>query len=113
MTSARLPTRAATRSFISPAALFVKVIARIAPGCACRAASRYAIRWVSTRVLPEPAPATMSSGAPSCFTAARCCGLSPSSRTAGSLDRRFAGAGSAGPGSWNASSKRVLISSTV
>ena len=38
------------------------------------------MRWVSTRVLPEPAPATMSSGDPSCRTAARCCGLSPSSR---------------------------------
>ena len=36
--------------------------------------------WVSTRVLPEPAPATMSSGLPSCTTAARCSGFSPSRR---------------------------------
>ena len=37
---ARGPTREATRSFISPAALLVKVIARISPGCAPRAPSR-------------------------------------------------------------------------
>src|SRR5680860_1813162 len=29
------------------------------------------MRWVSTRVLPEPAPATISSGPPACTTAAR------------------------------------------
>src|SRR4051812_35996455 len=67
---ARGPTSEATRSFISPAALLVKVMARTAPGCTSRAASRYAIREVSTRVLPDPAPATMSSGDPSCTTAA-------------------------------------------
>ena len=37
---ARGPTRAATRSFISPAALFVNVMARICPGETLRAASR-------------------------------------------------------------------------
>ena len=37
---ARPPTSAATRSFISPAALLVKVIARIAPGCTLRSPSR-------------------------------------------------------------------------
>ena len=37
---ARGPTSAATRSFISPAALLVKVIARISPGCTPRAPSR-------------------------------------------------------------------------
>jgi hypothetical protein len=37
---ARPPTSAATRSFISPAALLVKVIAMIWPGCTSRAASR-------------------------------------------------------------------------
>ena len=45
------------------------------------------MRWVSTRVLPEPAPATMSSGDPSCRTASRCCGLRPSSRAATRLLR--------------------------
>ncbi len=37
---ARGPTRAATRSFISPAALLVNVIARIWPGCTLRAAEQ-------------------------------------------------------------------------
>src|SRR5579875_2058720 len=87
MIRARPPTSAATRSFISPAALFVKVIARIWYGVTSRSASRYAMRWVSTRVLPDPAPATMSSGPPWCTTAARCCGLSPASRPATSLRR--------------------------
>ena len=40
MDRARGPTRLATRSFISPAALLVKVIARISPGWVCRAPSR-------------------------------------------------------------------------
>ena len=51
------PTSAATRAAISPAAWLVKVMARIWCGATSRAASRYAIRWVSTRVFPEPAPA--------------------------------------------------------
>src|SRR5699024_12137857 len=33
------------------------------------------MRRVSTLVLPEPAPATTSSGEPACSTAARCAGL--------------------------------------
>src|SRR5580704_10478107 len=74
------PTSAATRPAISPAALLVNVIARISFGDTSRSASRYAIRWVSTRVLPEPAPATISSGPPAWTTAARCCGLRPSRR---------------------------------
>src|ERR687885_723907 len=37
---ARGPTSAATRSFISPAALLVKVIARTSPGCTPRAPGR-------------------------------------------------------------------------
>ena len=51
-----------TRSRISPAALFVKVMARISFGVDAHAPSRCATRWVSTRVLPEPAPASTSSG---------------------------------------------------
>src|SRR5690625_6801415 len=58
------PTSSWTRSRISVAALLVKVIARISPGMASPARSRCAIRRVSTRVLPEPAPATISSGLP-------------------------------------------------
>ncbi len=37
------------------------------------------MRRVSTLVLPEPAPATMSSDGPRYSTASRCRGLSPSS----------------------------------
>ena len=50
---ARRPTSAATRSRISAAALLVNVMARICPGCAPWASCQ-AMRWVSTRVLPEP-----------------------------------------------------------
>ena len=57
------PTSSATRSFISPAALLVNVIASIPNGDTRCSATRYATRCVSTRVLPEPAPATTSIGA--------------------------------------------------
>src|SRR3954447_9076192 len=77
---ARGPTRSITRSRISAAALLVNVIARIEPGCALRSEISHAMRRVSTRVLPEPAPATTSSGAPSCTTAARCGSFSPAGR---------------------------------
>src|SRR4051812_29660942 len=82
MALARGPTSCSTRSFISPAALFVNVIARIWPGWTWRSASNQAMRWVSTRVLPEPAPATISSGDPSWTTASRWRGLRPSSNAA-------------------------------
>src|SRR5262245_11633521 len=60
------------RSRISSAALFVNVTAQIAcAGTPC--ASRCAIRNVITRVLPEPAPASTSSGPPP-WLAASCCG---------------------------------------
>jgi hypothetical protein len=57
------------------------------------------MRVVSALVLPEPAPATMSSGPPSCVTALRCCGFSPSSsRSADTRDGRGgASASTAGP----------------
>ena len=71
MIRARRPTSSSTRCFISAAALLVKVMARIDPGCALRSLISQAIRRVSTRVLPEPAPATTSSGLPSWTTAAR------------------------------------------
>ena len=38
------------------------------------------MRWVSTRVLPEPAPAMMSNGPDVCRTASSCIGLRPSRR---------------------------------
>ena len=70
------PTRATTRSRISAAALLVKVTARIDREAVPRSMRR-AMRWVTTRVLPEPAPASTSMGPISCSTAARCEGLRP------------------------------------
>ncbi len=64
MPSAAPPTRFAMRSRISAAALFVNVIARIWLGHASRLWMSPAMRRVSTLVLPEPAPATMSSAGP-------------------------------------------------
>src|SRR3954470_4203262 len=69
------PTRGATRSRISAAALFVNVIARISGGFAPIAFSRCAIRRVSTRVFPEPAPAITSTGPSVVRTASRCAGF--------------------------------------
>src|SRR3954454_15695106 len=74
------PTRAATRCFISSAALLVKVMARIWKGETPSRISQ-AMRWVSTRVLPEPAPATISSGPSVWVTASRWTGFSPESRS--------------------------------
>ena len=96
MIRARRPTRSSTRSRISAAALLVKVIARIEPGWALRSAISQAIRRVSTRVLPEPAPATTSSGAPACMTASRCGSLSPSSSCSDDAARRGVRAGGGG-----------------
>src|SRR3954469_3946683 len=59
------------RSLISPAALFVKVMARISLGFAPTALIRCATRYVSTRVLPDPAPAITSRGPSVASTASR------------------------------------------
>ena len=60
---ARGPRAAARRSRISAAALLVKVMARISHGATPVSCSRMlAMRYVSTRVLPEPAPASTRSG---------------------------------------------------
>ena len=81
--SAGGPTRSATRVRISPAALLVKVMARMPHGGASPVASRWAMRRVSTRVLPEPAPAMIRSGPPRCSTAARCGRVRSSTSAAG------------------------------
>ena len=60
--SAPSPTMASTRLRISPAALLVKVIARIFHGDTPHSSIKYAILCTSTLVLPEPAPASTSSG---------------------------------------------------
>src|SRR5437588_6650116 len=73
------PTRAATRDFISSAALLVKVMARTSKGeMPCSLISQ-AMRWVRTRVLPDPAPAMIRSGPPGWVTASRWTGLRSSS----------------------------------
>jgi hypothetical protein len=65
------PSTPSRRLFISPAALFVNVIARISFGFTPQAATRCAMRCVSTRVLPEPAPAMTSTGPSVARTASR------------------------------------------
>src|SRR5271154_1137424 len=64
------------RSLSSPAALFVKVIAQMRRGTTpCSMSQR--TRSVSTRVLPEPAPAIRTAGLPTgCSTAAVCSSFS-------------------------------------
>src|SRR6266849_570442 len=44
------------------------------------------MRWVRTRVLPEPAPARINSGPSPYVTASRCGALSPSSRVSRSWE---------------------------
>ena len=62
MVRATGPTRSPMRSFISPAALLVNVMATTSSGRTCCTWMSQATRCVSTRVLPEPAPARISSG---------------------------------------------------
>ena len=60
------------RSFISLAALLVKVTMRIWCGEISFSRIRYATLWVRTRVFPDPAPARIRIG-PSVATTAFCC----------------------------------------
>ena len=64
-----------SRVSISFAALLVKVTARIDSGEACPVASSQAMRVVSTRVLPLPAPARISADWCGSVTASSCSGL--------------------------------------
>src|SRR5512145_2461502 len=70
------PRRRDTRSRISPAALLVKVTAKIRSGGTPSASISRAMRAVRTRVFPDPAPARTRSGPWTCSTASRCAGLS-------------------------------------
>ena len=63
---------------ISCAALFVNVTARMECGDAPCVWMTQAMRCVSTRVLPEPAPASTSTGPTGAVTAARCASFSES-----------------------------------
>ena len=66
---------AVSRVIISLAALLVKVTASTPPGDTWPVCSSQAMRVVSTRVLPEPAPARISALPSGSVTAARCSGL--------------------------------------
>src|SRR5262245_44639436 len=66
------PNNFSMRPRISCAALLVKVTARMECGEAPSVAITQAMRCVSTRVLPEPAPASTSTGPTGAVTAARC-----------------------------------------
>ena len=70
------PSSATSRQRISAAARLVKVMARISCGLTPQARIRCTTRLVSTRVLPEPAPATTSSGPSVASTASRWASLS-------------------------------------
>jgi hypothetical protein len=70
------------RVSISFAALLVKVTARMPCGDTCPVWISHTMRVVSTRVLPEPAPARISADSCGSVTAARCSGLRFSSRWA-------------------------------
>ena len=114
MRRATPPTSAATRSFISAAALLVNVIARIENGDASRSAIRYARRCVRTRVLPDPAPAITRTGPTGSVTASRCAGLSPSRSSV--MRRRGGASGATSCGSLAGPSgelKRVLAGSIM
>src|SRR5437879_5089064 len=65
------------------------------------------MRLVSTLVLPEPAPATTSSGDPLCSTAARCCGLRSSSKSAMTCCGGAAGV------SWGNSNSALIVRLTL
>src|SRR5437867_2867286 len=70
------PSSCVTRSFISRAALLVKVTARMFSARIPLSRIMCAMRQVITRVLPVPAPARMSTGPSVVLTARRCSGLS-------------------------------------
>src|SRR5271157_5200468 len=63
------PMSVTIRFFISSVALFVNVTAKIEEGGTPFSLTRYAMRWVITLVLPEPAPASIRSGPSVCVTA--------------------------------------------
>ena len=82
------------RSRISAAALLVNVMASTCHGRTPSSAIMWAMRNVSTRVLPEPAPASTRSGPRVHSAALRCAGLRPSRSTVGRAGAAGAGAGS-------------------
>ena len=74
---------AAMRSTISVAALSVKVTRRIRSALTTPVSIAYAARRLMTRVLPDPAPATMASGPLGVVTATDWASFNPSRRRSG------------------------------
>ena len=68
------------RACISLAALLVKVTAMMPAGETCPVCNNQAMRVVSTRVLPDPAPARIKAGPGGAVTAANCSGFNPASK---------------------------------
>ncbi|MNF60365.1 hypothetical protein D3C84_419810 [compost metagenome] len=79
------PITFSTRPRISAAALLVKVTAMMEKGEQRSTCISQAIRCTSTRVLPEPAPASTSRLLRGAATASLCLSLSPSSRVETSI----------------------------
>ena len=75
MPSPASPSNRPIRSFISRAALLVKVTDKISFDLALPMASRCTMREVSALVLPVPAPASINTGPSSASTASRCAGF--------------------------------------
>src|SRR6516165_5832139 len=71
-----MPSSRSMRERISPAALLVKVTASTPCGETPSAWMSQAMRCISTRVLPLPAPASTSTGPSGAVTAARCASFS-------------------------------------
>ena len=82
------PSRGSRRRS-SPAASRVNVSTTVWASSAVPAATRYATRRVSTRVLPEPAPAITATSIDSVVTAWRCSSSRSASRVRGSTRPRY------------------------
>src|SRR5215216_6782565 len=91
-TWSRTPDRRSRRRS-SPAASRVKVRARVWRASAVPIAMRWAMRRVSTRVLPEPAPAMTATSLDGVVTAATCIGVRSPRRLADGAGRSGSAAG--------------------
>ena len=111
-TWSRIPSnRSLLRS--SEAAFRVKVRASTRLGSSRPVRARQAIRWVSTRVLPDPAPAWMARGRASVVTAARCSSFNPLSSASASASSYASPCRSPGAGSKPGKPSTVFIGRTL
>ena len=82
------PSCVSMRCRISAAALLVNVTARMPCGDTPSTCTSHSTRWVSTRVLPLPAPASTSVGSSGALTACRCASFSGARMWETSIGRR-------------------------